>query len=168
MINRLIREEVDPTAASAWLPANRPTTTMSAALNKSWRIPESIRGTANSRIFPKSGPLHISISYDLFFMILLLLLIRISIACPAPISVSPVSYTHLIYVCYYVHFFLHSVSLLINFLISFMLCYPVSLFILIPLSRHDTKTIVFDTLSITFGNFLIRYFCECSSNSILI
>ena len=64
--SRLISAEVDPTAASAWLPEKRPTTMISAALNKSCRMPESISGTANRIIRLSSGPCIMSISYDFF------------------------------------------------------------------------------------------------------
>ena len=63
---RLIKALVEPTAASASLPVKRPTTMMSAALNSSWRIPDSISGMAKIKILLKSGPEHISISYDFF------------------------------------------------------------------------------------------------------
>ena len=63
---RLISALVEPTAASAWAPEKRPTTTISAALKSSCSTPESIRGKVKTRIFPNSGPLHISISYDFF------------------------------------------------------------------------------------------------------
>ena len=45
LVKRLISEPVEPTAANASLPANLPTTIVSAALNKSCKIPESINGT---------------------------------------------------------------------------------------------------------------------------
>ena len=57
-----IRELVEPTAARELSPANRPTTIMSAALNRSCNTPEHISGKANSNIFLSMGPLHISIS----------------------------------------------------------------------------------------------------------
>ena len=44
---------------------------MSAALNKSCKIPEHMSGREKSRIFLKSGPLHMSISYDFFTIRLL-------------------------------------------------------------------------------------------------
>jgi hypothetical protein len=63
LTSRLIRELVDPTAASAASPAQRPTTTTSAALNSSCSRLESISGRANNKIFPASGPCTISIRY---------------------------------------------------------------------------------------------------------
>ncbi len=57
---------MEPTAARDSWPAYFPTTIMSAALNKSCKIPDSINGTANTTSFEKRGPLHISISY--FFL----------------------------------------------------------------------------------------------------
>jgi hypothetical protein len=63
-----MREEVDPTAARELSPANRPTTTISAALNKSCRILEHISGMANNKILPSSGPCTMSISC--FFIII--------------------------------------------------------------------------------------------------
>ena len=66
LIAGLISALVEPTAASAWAPEKRPTTTISAALKSSCSTPESIRGKVKTRIFPNSGPLHISISYDFF------------------------------------------------------------------------------------------------------
>ena len=61
-----ISAPVEPTAAIASLPVKRPTTTMSAALNSSCKMPEIISGMAKTRIFPRIGPLHISSSYDCF------------------------------------------------------------------------------------------------------
>jgi hypothetical protein len=55
-------EDVEPTAARAPLPAKRPTTMMSAALNSSCNMPDSIKGMENKRILPRSGPLVMSIS----------------------------------------------------------------------------------------------------------
>lgn len=60
---------VDPTAASDWLPLNLPTTTISTALNISCRIPESISGNAKDISLSMIDPLHISISYLLFFIV---------------------------------------------------------------------------------------------------
>ena len=45
LVKILINAVVDPTAASAWLPLNRPTTMISTALNISCRILESINGS---------------------------------------------------------------------------------------------------------------------------
>ena len=56
----------EPTAASALSPAKRPTTTISAALNKSCKMLEHINGIAKSSIFLNTEPLHISISYFFF------------------------------------------------------------------------------------------------------
>ena len=57
-------QRLDP-AKLTGLPANRPTTAISAALNKSCRIPESIKGIAYLMIFPNKGPFVMSISYFL-------------------------------------------------------------------------------------------------------
>ncbi len=65
-VSRLISAEFDPTAASALSPANRPTTTISAALNSSCRMLEHISGNAKRSILPNTEPLHMSISYFLF------------------------------------------------------------------------------------------------------
>ena len=59
---KLISDPVEPTAATANSPSNCPTTTMSTALKSSCRIPVSARGIAKRRIFPRRGPLVISIS----------------------------------------------------------------------------------------------------------
>ena len=56
----------DPTAASALSPANRPTTTISAALNSNCKMLEHINGSAKRSILPNTESLHISISYFLF------------------------------------------------------------------------------------------------------
>ena len=61
---KLISALVEPTAASAWLPENRPTTMMSAALNNSCKMPEMARGMANRTIFPNRGPWVMSISKE--------------------------------------------------------------------------------------------------------
>ena len=63
---RLISEVLEPTAAKASLPANRPTTTTSAALNRSCNRLEAISGRANSRILSASDPLHMSMLCFLF------------------------------------------------------------------------------------------------------
>jgi hypothetical protein len=63
----LMRAVVDPTAASASLPENRPTTMISTALNISCRIPDSIKGSENEISLSMIDPLHMSISYLLFF-----------------------------------------------------------------------------------------------------
>ena len=59
-VNRLtirpIMEPVDPTAASACLPAKRPTTAVSAVLYTICKSPVSVTGIAKSRIFLKKGP----------------------------------------------------------------------------------------------------------------
>lgn len=60
-VRRLTSAEVDPTAASERSPAKRPTTTMSAALNNSWRMLENISGTAKAIIFFRIGPSSMSI-----------------------------------------------------------------------------------------------------------
>lgn len=57
-----MRAPVAPTAASAWLPENLPTTIISAALNSSCRMFIAIIGSANIKIFENSGPLHMSMS----------------------------------------------------------------------------------------------------------
>ena len=66
-INKFISDDVEPTAASALSPANRPTTIISAALNSNCKIPEHISGSAKINIFPNNGPLHMSISYFFSF-----------------------------------------------------------------------------------------------------
>ena len=65
-INKLtiswIKALVEPTAAKAWLPAKRPATMMSAALNSSCKMPERAKGMANRMVLLTRGPLVISIS----------------------------------------------------------------------------------------------------------
>ena len=58
---------VDPTAASAWLPLNRPTTMISTALNISCKIPDTISGSEKEISLSIIVPLHMSISYLFFF-----------------------------------------------------------------------------------------------------
>ena len=58
---------VDPTAASAWLPLNRPTTMISTALNISCRMPDTISGSEKEISLSIIVPLHMSISYLFFF-----------------------------------------------------------------------------------------------------
>ena len=65
-VRRFISAVFEPTAARELSPAKRPTTTMSAALNKSCNIPEHISGRVNISIFFRIEPLHISISYFAF------------------------------------------------------------------------------------------------------
>ena len=48
------------TAARLALPAKRPTTTISAALNSSCKILDAISGRLNNKILPSSGPWVIS------------------------------------------------------------------------------------------------------------
>ena len=55
-VNRLINDDVEPTAASDASPAKFPTTIMSQALNNSCRMPDKITGTENIIIFRKVGP----------------------------------------------------------------------------------------------------------------
>ena len=59
----ILSDEVEPTAASARLPVQRPTTMMSIALKSSCSMPESMSGAENMISFLSSGPLHMSISY---------------------------------------------------------------------------------------------------------
>ena len=59
---RLMTALVEPTAARAVGPMNWPTTTMSAALNSSCKMPDSARGMANRTILPSRGPFVMSIS----------------------------------------------------------------------------------------------------------
>ena len=66
-VNILISAVVDPTAASAWLPLNRPTTMISTALNISWRILDTISGRENEISLSMIDPLHMSISYLFVF-----------------------------------------------------------------------------------------------------
>ena len=54
--NKLIRELVDPTAAKEFSPANWPTTTISAALKRSCKTPEKIRGPEKRINFPTIEP----------------------------------------------------------------------------------------------------------------
>ena len=63
-----MREVLEPTAANASFPANRPTTTTSAALNSSWSRLEAIRGRAKSKILSARDPLHISMLCFFFTM----------------------------------------------------------------------------------------------------
>ena len=63
LVNTLIRAVVEPTAARATLPLNRPTTIISTALNINCRIPDNINGTENEISLSIMVPLHISISY---------------------------------------------------------------------------------------------------------
>ena len=56
LTRRLMRAPLEPTAASAVLPAKRPTTTTSAALNSSCKMLEAASGSANRMIFWSSGP----------------------------------------------------------------------------------------------------------------
>ena len=58
---RLIKALVEPTAAKDSLPANLPTTTRSAALNRSCKILDNIKGMANRIILLKIEPSVISI-----------------------------------------------------------------------------------------------------------
>jgi hypothetical protein len=62
LTSKLTSAEVAPTAARDSLPAKRPTTTTSAALNRSCSILDNASGTANTISLTKIGPLHISIS----------------------------------------------------------------------------------------------------------
>lgn len=67
LVNTLISAVVEPTAARAWLPLNLPTTTMSTALNISCKMPDSISGREKEISLSIMLPLHMSISYLLFF-----------------------------------------------------------------------------------------------------
>ena len=53
----MINAPLEPTAASAVLPAKRPTTTTSAALNSNCRMLDAASGTENKMIFCSMGPL---------------------------------------------------------------------------------------------------------------
>ena len=68
LIKTLIKAVVEPTAAKAWLPLYLPTTIMSTALNISCKMPESIKGSEKDISLSMSDPLHMSISYLLFFI----------------------------------------------------------------------------------------------------
>lgn len=57
LTSRLMSAPFEPTAASAVLPANRPTTTTSAALNRSCKMLDAASGRENRMIFFSSGPL---------------------------------------------------------------------------------------------------------------
>ena len=59
---RFTSEPVEPTAASAWLPAKFPATTMSAALYRHCRTPVAITGKEYVSSILKSGPVVMSIS----------------------------------------------------------------------------------------------------------
>ena len=61
LTRRLMSEVLEPTAARASFPDQRPTTMTSAALNRSCRMLESIRGTANTKSFPARDPWIMSI-----------------------------------------------------------------------------------------------------------
>src|SRR5699024_6310912 len=67
LVKILIRAVVDPTAASAWLLLYLPTTMISTALNISCRMLDSIRGSEKEISLSMMVPLHMSISYLLFF-----------------------------------------------------------------------------------------------------
>ena len=67
LTSRLMRELVDPTAARELSPAKRPTTMMSAALNRSCKMPDPISGRANRSIFFRTGPDVMSIPYVFVF-----------------------------------------------------------------------------------------------------
>ena len=67
LVKTLISAVVEPTAASASLPLNLPTTIMSTALNINCKMPDSINGSANETSLSMIEPLHISISYLLLF-----------------------------------------------------------------------------------------------------
>ena len=70
---------VDPTAASAWLPENLPTTIISTALNISCKMPDSMSGSEKEINLSIIVPLHISISYLFFFAVVR----SISVTAPA-------------------------------------------------------------------------------------
>ena len=57
LTSRLMSAPLEPTAASAVLPAKRPTTTTSAALNSSCRMLDAASGRENRMIFCSMGPL---------------------------------------------------------------------------------------------------------------
>ena len=57
LTSRLMSAPLEPTAASAVLPANRPTTTTSAALKSSCRMLDAASGSENRMIFWSIGPL---------------------------------------------------------------------------------------------------------------
>ena len=57
LTSRLMSAPLEPTAASAVLPAKRPTTTTSAALNNSCRMLDAASGRENRMIFCSMGPL---------------------------------------------------------------------------------------------------------------
>ena len=67
LVNRLIRDDVDPTAASEWSPTNCPSITISVALKSICIILESISGKAKTSIFFNMGPFTISISCFFLF-----------------------------------------------------------------------------------------------------
>ena len=64
LTRRFINDEVEPIAASAFVPTNLPATIMSAALNKSCNIPESMSGMVKETILGKSFPSHMFILYS--------------------------------------------------------------------------------------------------------
>ena len=61
--NKFIKEEVAPTAARELLPANLPTTIISAALYNSCKIPVRIIGIVKNRSPVEIGPFVMSISF---------------------------------------------------------------------------------------------------------
>ena len=67
-VNVLISAVVDPTAASAWLPLNLPTTMTSTALNINCKMLDNINGSAKEINLSIMVPWHISISYLFCFM----------------------------------------------------------------------------------------------------
>ena len=62
-----LKEGISEDPARARLPENLPTTTISTALKRSWRILESMSGMENEISLSKTVPLHMSISYLFFF-----------------------------------------------------------------------------------------------------
>ena len=72
---------VDPTAASAWLPENLPTTIISTALNISCKIPDSMSGSEKEINLSIIVPLHISISYLFFFAVVCSISVTAPVLC---------------------------------------------------------------------------------------
>ena len=62
LVSRAIREVLEPTAARELSPAQRPTTTTSAALNSSCSMVERVSGTAKRSSFGRIAPCSMSIS----------------------------------------------------------------------------------------------------------
>ena len=67
--SRFMSDEVEPIAASAFFPTNRPATIMSTALNKSCRMPDNISGMVKETIFGSRAPSVMFMLYFFSFMV---------------------------------------------------------------------------------------------------